>query len=68
MYEVYVNRPNKKATVHREGCGELRKHGGVSKRNPPTGYYISGLPTRAQAERRAADSTYTVKSCSKCGA
>ena len=70
MYAIYVNHPHHRATVHREGCRELRKRGGVSRRNPPTGYYISGLPTRGQADRRAAEAEtgYTVKFCSKCGA
>ena len=70
MYVVYVNHPNSYASVHREGCGEIRKRGGVSRRNPPTGYYISGLPTRDQAERRAAEAQtgYTLKFCSKCRA
>jgi hypothetical protein len=33
MFVTYENRANPHVTIHREGCGHLRKHGGVHKYN-----------------------------------
>ena len=50
LYELYVNRPQRTVKLHVSTCGQLRKMGGVSGTNPPTGWYVTGLATRRQAE------------------
>ena len=63
MYTVYVNHPTRIATVHRSHCGYIRMHGGVSGREPPTGYYVDDIATREVAERVAKGTGYKVRFC-----
>ncbi len=66
-YTVYKNRANRYAAVHRESCSRLKVHGGVSRRNPPTGEYSEGIETAEAARRLAADTGWEVRICSYCG-
>ena len=65
-YTVYKNRANRYAAVHRESCSRLKVHGGVSRRNPPTGEYCEGIETAEAARRLAADTGWEVRNCSYC--
>ena len=53
MFVLYVNHPTKRARVHRAGCNSVRQHGGVSRRKPPTGYYVDDLQSPEAAEQIA---------------
>ena len=65
-YTVYKNRPNKYARVHRTTCNRPRQHGGLSRRDPPTGEYVDHLPTREAAVQEARSTGWEVKLCSFC--
>ena len=43
MFTIYKNSANQYAAIHRASCNRLRIHGGVSRRDPPTGEYIDCL-------------------------
>lgn len=66
-YTVYKNRVHKFATVHRSTCNQLRKHGGVSRRHPPTGVYVDGIATREGAVHEARSTGWDVRMCTYCG-
>ena len=65
-YTVYKNRVHKFATVHRSTCTHLRKHGGVSRRHPPTGEYVDNLSTRESAVEEARSTGWDLRMCSYC--
>ena len=68
MFTVYVNRPTRRVSIHKATCNQPRKNGGVSSKEPPTGYYLDGLETFKAAQRVATDTGYDeVKLCSYCG-
>lgn len=52
-FAVYINYRHKRAVVHSVRCPYYKLHGGVSKRNPPTGAWTEDLPTVVDADRRA---------------
>ena len=66
MYLVYVNRPNRYATVHRTSCSQPKKGGGVSRRTPPTGWYLEDFATAAAARAAAAATGHDVIACRYC--
>ena len=65
-YTVYKNRVHKFARVHRSMCNQPRKHGGVSRRHPPTGEYVDHLSTREAAVQEARSTGWEVKLCRYC--
>ncbi len=66
LYTVYENRPNNRATVHRANCHHIRKHGGVSSTEPPTGEYHEGFETVEAAMSKARSTGRQVHPCSTC--
>ena len=50
MFTVYANKPNRRATIHRDDCNQLYKNGGKSKRHPDNAHYRTGF-TAIQAAR-----------------
>jgi len=63
MFVTYEHRHNPHVTIHRDGCGPIRKHGGEHKHNQ--GEYKSH-PTLALAAAEAAASGLPVMNCSFC--
>ena len=66
QYTVYENRPNNRATVHKETCSYLKMHGGVSTTVPPTGEYHEGFPTAEAALTKAKATGRSVRICRIC--
>jgi hypothetical protein len=62
-FETYENRNNPHVTIHRVGCSQLRKRGGVHRHGQ--GNYKSHR-TVAEAQRYAANTGLPVKLCSYC--
>jgi len=49
-YVLYMNRVHKYATIHTGSCPFPGSQGGVSRKFPPTGWYVNGLETKNGAE------------------
>jgi hypothetical protein len=62
-FETYENRNNPHVTIHRVGCSQLRKRGGVH-RHGQGSYKSHGAV--AEAQRYAASTGLPVKLCSYC--
>ena len=66
IYVIYWNHRHRYAMIHRETCGYLRMHGGVSMTAEPTGCYSQNLETLEEAERIAPRPGYGVSYCQGC--
>ena len=51
MFTIYMNRvtSNQHITVHDEHCSNVRKHGGVPRTYPPSGWYCEFFENARQA-------------------
>lgn len=63
MFVTYENRHNPHITIHRDGCGQIRKRGGEHKHNQ--GEYRNHT-TFAQATAYAGASGLPLINCSYC--
>ncbi len=52
-FEVYKNRIGRRAAIHWFDCGNVKKHGGVSQKIPPTGEWFGPFSSLASAEEEA---------------
>lgn len=64
-FETYENRSNPHVTIHRVGCSQLRKRGGVHRHGQ--GNYRAHA-TLAEAERYAKSTGLPIKFCGYCAA
>jgi len=65
MYEIYINKPTKQATLHLNTCGKIHQHG---KETTLNGTYIKVLSLDKAKEKLEEHKlqNYKVKYCSFC--
>ena len=66
-FTVYENSSWNYASVHYSACHHVRKHGGESRRSPPTGWYYDDIATFFEALRKALNTgRRDLALCSRC--
>ncbi len=65
-YLVYENRVVNKAIIHDAACSHVKKNGGVSLLDPPTGWYYEGFKTAEAAIEKARSTGRPFRQCGFC--
>ena len=67
---IYEDWAHRRLAIHRVGCSQVAKHGGVSSTNPPGSWYCGPFGTLRQAQWKVNTdrSGWAQDTCSTCDA